>query len=90
LLARRIAEAAAGWQRALGAEPEWSAAPVLAPPVRPAGLEGEGPEAGRIELHLMASAPPSGGPAAARMREMLRVRLSLEDKMAARMAGRKG
>ena len=91
LLARRIADAAAGWQRALGAEPQWSAAPVLAAPLRPPGLEGEGPESARVELHRIASdAPPSAGPAAARLREMLQARLGLEEKMTVRMTGRKG
>ncbi len=89
VMARRIAEASVAWQRALGAEPQWSAAPVLAAPPRPPGLESESPETARLDLHGIAATTPAG-PAGQRVVEMLALRLSLEEKILARAGSRKG
>ncbi len=91
MLARRIAEAALSWRQALGAQPEWSAAPVLKPRVCPPGLEGETPEAVRVRLHRIAAelAAAPAGSASASLRDMLHARLGIEERIATRMAMRK-
>lgn len=86
-IARRIQETAARWRELIGGEPEWSAAPVLRPPARPAGLEWEAPETKRLALREIALGE-GGGPAMERMRIMLKARLDLEETILARASAR--
>lgn len=89
LLARRITEATGSWRRLIGADPQWSAAPVLTAPQRPPGMESETPERSRLALRDIASA--SGGPPSAeRLRAALAQKLDSEERVLVRAStGRK-
>ncbi len=85
VLSRKVEALTSGWRQIVRAEPRYSAAPVLEPPPRPAGVDEGTAESRRAEFRsLLVSAHVPGGEATAALCRMLEERLQTEELMLAR------